>query len=110
MKNPFRNGLETGLLIALCLVPTSFAQSARPQTPPPAELRSSFFHGKAVTYQVIDGMAIYQGDITLGRAAELEAARAKAVANARQSLTPQASTNGVDHNSYRRYMEMMQQQ
>ncbi|HSW44455.1 MAG TPA: M12 family metallopeptidase, partial [Phycisphaerae bacterium] len=45
----------------------------RPASAP--EIRSSFYRGRPVTYQVIDGMAIYQGDIVLGTAAELEAAR-----------------------------------
>jgi uncharacterized repeat protein (TIGR01451 family) len=48
------------------------ASDSRPAAP---EIRSSFYHGRPVTYQVTDGLAIYEGDIVLGTAAELEAAR-----------------------------------
>ncbi len=41
------------------------------QTKP--EWRTGYYHGREVTYQVVDGLAIYAGDIILGRAAELEA-------------------------------------
>lgn len=39
------------------------------------DIRSSYYRGRPVTYQVIDGLAVYQGDIILGTAEELEAAR-----------------------------------
>ena len=43
----------------------------RAQTLP--EWRSGYYRGREVTYQVVDGLAIYEGDIILGRAEELEA-------------------------------------
>ena len=53
----------------------TIAPGSRAAGQPARGIRSSFYRGRPVTYQVIDGMAIYQGDIVLGTAAELEAAR-----------------------------------
>ncbi|HSW51158.1 MAG TPA: M12 family metallopeptidase, partial [Bryobacteraceae bacterium] len=50
---------------------------AGPAIPAEPDIRSSFYRGRPVTYQVIDGLAIYQGDIVLGTAEELEAAAQK---------------------------------
>ncbi|MFB3778037.1 MAG: M12 family metallopeptidase [Bryobacteraceae bacterium] len=62
-----------GLTWALLAVgPLLLSQEQATSAP---EVRSSFYRGRPVTYQVIDGMAIYQGDIVLGTAAEMEAAR-----------------------------------
>jgi len=49
-----------------------YSAQAHPAAP---EIHSSFYHGRPVTYQVSNGVAIYEGDIVLGTAAELEAAR-----------------------------------
>ena len=48
---------------------------AGPANPAEPDVRSSFYRGRPVTYRVVDGLAIYQGDIILGSAEELEAAR-----------------------------------
>lgn len=37
-----------------------------------SELRTSWFRGRVVRHHVIDGMAVWEGDILLGRAEELE--------------------------------------
>lgn len=58
-------GLAASLLV---LATQTFAQSQ-------ADIRSSVYRGRPVTYQVIDGLAIYEGDIVLGTVEELEAAR-----------------------------------
>lgn len=39
------------------------------------DVRSSFYRGKPVTYSVVDGVAIYEGDIVLGTVDQLEASR-----------------------------------
>jgi hypothetical protein len=49
---------------------------AGPASPAEPDVRSSLYRGRPVTYQVIGGLAIYQGDIILGSVEELEAARA----------------------------------
>jgi len=52
------------------------------QSPVPAvsapDVRSSWYRGRWVTYEVRNGLAIYQGDIVLGTAEELETARVQA--------------------------------
>ncbi len=58
-------------LLVLAAVLAGEAYAAEP------DIRSSYYRGRPVTYQVIDGMAIYQGDIVLGTAEELEQAAAK---------------------------------
>lgn len=47
-----------------------YTPQSAPQTPAP-EIRSGFYRGRKVTYQVRNGLAIYEGDIVLGRAEEL---------------------------------------
>ncbi len=47
-----------------------------PAPPPAGQIRTSFYNGREVTYHVVNGRAIYQGDIILGTAAELERAQA----------------------------------
>jgi hypothetical protein len=48
-----------------------------PQTQEPvSELRTTILHGQSVTYEVRDGLAIYQSDIVLGKAADVAAAAA----------------------------------
>ena len=59
------------------------------------DVRSSFFRGKPVTYAVVDGLAIFEGDIVLGTADELESARKS---NKDQGVTPQGA--GRSQNRY----------
>jgi astacin len=64
--------LASGVVWFLALAAGLPAQEAGPSGP---DIRSSYYRGRPVTYQVIEGLAIYQGDIVLGTAEELEAAR-----------------------------------
>ena len=49
-----------------------------PQTPvAPPVLRTTFLHGKQITYEVRDGLAIYQSDMVLGKAADVAAGALK---------------------------------
>jgi uncharacterized protein (TIGR03437 family) len=64
--------LAGGVALLCALAACLFAQEAGPSRP---DVRSSYYRGRPVTYQVVDGLAIYQGDIILGTADELEAAR-----------------------------------
>ncbi|MGH9667547.1 MAG: M12 family metallopeptidase, partial [Bryobacteraceae bacterium] len=43
--------------------------------PAPPEIRSAFYDGRPVTYEVRNGRAIYEGDIVLGTAEEMSAAK-----------------------------------
>ncbi|MEK7407295.1 MAG: M12 family metallopeptidase [Acidobacteriota bacterium] len=45
------------------------------RAPARGELRTGFYRGKQVVYEVKDGLAIFEGDIILGRAEEIEAAQ-----------------------------------
>ena len=47
--------------------------SEAPQPPPVTEIRTGWWHGMPVTYTVIDSLAIVDGDIILGTAAQLAA-------------------------------------
>ncbi len=51
-----------------------------------AEQRAGYYRGALVRFEVVDGLAIYQGDIVLGRADEIEAAPAPAKAPGRESV------------------------
>ncbi len=62
------------LLAALAGLP---AQSPAPAVSAP-DVRSSWYRGRWVSYEVRNGLAIYQGDIILGTAEELEVARGQA--------------------------------
>lgn len=42
-----------------------------------SETRAGYFRGSDLTYQVIDGLAVFEGDIVLGGAEEIEPARGK---------------------------------
>ncbi|MBI3694445.1 MAG: hypothetical protein HY238_06360 [Acidobacteria bacterium] len=41
----------------------------------PVEIRTGVFRGQPVTYKIVDGWAIFEGDIILGRAEELESGK-----------------------------------
>src|SRR5712692_2795290 len=77
------------------MFPPGLGAQARP------EFRTGYYHGRQVTYQVIDGLAIYQGDIILGKAAEIEADEStgsKAPADIKAAFTSLAARlwpNGV---------------
>ena len=60
-----------GVLLSLA-VSAAAADGIGPDRP---DIRTSFYQGRPVTYEVIGGLAIFEGDIVLGTAAELEAAR-----------------------------------
>lgn len=47
--------------------------SEAPQRRPVSEIRSGWWHGAPVTYAVVDGQAVVEGDIVLGSAAQLAA-------------------------------------
>ena len=66
-----------------------------------AQTNTSIYRGKQVTYRTVNGMAVDQGDIVLGTAAELEAAHTRATTRtttrtgrelAAAQPTPQAAT------------------
>ena len=83
---------RTSLRFALLLVAAG-AWAQAPQRPPPqpaaaarpgaagerstGELRTTVWRGWEVTYEVIDGWAVHDGDILLGRVEEIEAAGAR---------------------------------
>jgi hypothetical protein len=83
--------ISTGILIAILPV-RALAQQGAPALPinSPAqrstgEIRTSFYNGREVTYHVVNGRAIYQGDIILGTAGELEKAHAPTLIGLRTS-------------------------
>src|SRR4029077_16405000 len=61
------------MLLALAAI---FCPRLEARTQP--EWHTGIFQGREVTYQVVDGNAIYQGDIALGSADEIEAETARA--------------------------------
>lgn len=65
--------------------------------PGPAERRWSWFRGAVVQHEVIDGMAVWEGDILLGRSEELEPYSGDG--GAKQSLDRQAGAVSIQ--SYR---------
>ena len=52
------------LAVAACVAPSQI----RPPIPAPSEVRLGVLAGRAVTYQVMDGLAVTDGDIVFGRA------------------------------------------
>jgi hypothetical protein len=68
-----------------------------PQSPAPTPaLRTTVFHGREITYEVKDGLAIYQGDMILGKAADVAAKSAftgPSAANDARGLGPIASAS-----------------
>ncbi len=61
-----------------------------------ADLRTGLYRGREVTFENVDGVAMYQGDIVLGTTAELEAAAAvRSSRNARPQSTTISSTRSV---------------
>jgi hypothetical protein len=66
-----------------------------PQTPvAPPVLRTTFLHGKQITYEVRDGLAIYQSDMVLGQAADVAAGalNGRPAANNQNSVHPNSIT------------------
>jgi hypothetical protein len=84
-------GAETSINI------TSTANVPVTATP---QIRSSFYHGRPVTYQVSNGLAIYEGDIVLGTADALEAARLQ-VLQAPERKGPIADSAAIAYQSGR---------
>jgi len=66
-----------------------------PQTPiTPPVFRTTFLHGKQITYEVRDGLAIYQSDMVLGKAADVAAGALNAhpATNSQSSVRPNSIT------------------
>jgi len=65
-------------------------------TAPPLALRTTVLHGKEITYEVRDGLAIYQGDMILGKAADVatSAFASRLAVNNSQVARPQSVTIG----------------
>jgi astacin len=63
------------------------------QPPPPRPQRTTFFKGQQITYEVIDGRAVYQRDMILGDEAEVARGRfAGRFASGGTRLRPQSAT------------------
>jgi hypothetical protein len=61
---------------------------------PASVLKTTFLHGKQITYEVRDGFAIYQGDMILGKAADVAAATANGpmAATGKGGMRPESLT------------------
>ncbi len=61
---------------------------------PPAALATTMFHGKQIAYEVRNGLAIYQSDMILGKAADIAAAAFKgpSAPTSTQGMRPEAVT------------------
>jgi len=66
MRRVFRAALVT---LAIWLA--AWCQTAA-RLPAPLDIHSGFFRGRPVTYEVVNGLAIFEGDIILGTPEELE--------------------------------------
>ena len=60
--------LQIIILICLLITEAAFAQQVPNPTP---DVRTGFYRGQLVTYEVIDGLAIWDGDIIIGTEQEL---------------------------------------
>jgi hypothetical protein len=60
----------------------------------PAAIGTTTLRGKQITYEVIGGLAVYQGDIILGKSADVAAGRfsGRFAVRSRQGLRPQSAT------------------
>ena len=63
------------------------AASAQPIEPVPRDIRTGVYRGQVVTYEVIDGLAIWDGDIILGTPEELSPDGGTILAGERDSQT-----------------------
>ena len=75
-----RNKIPIALLIALT------AGSIQAQQPP--DIREGFYNGKRVIYEVVNGMAVVEGDIILGRPADLTPRQTNLPIPGRHKLSP----------------------
>ena len=73
-----RNKASIALLVALA------AGSIQAQQPP--DIREGFYNGKRVIYEVVNGMAVIEGDIILGRPEELAPRQVKPPIGGRHEL------------------------
>ena len=63
---------QLGAVLALsALVAATHIASAQPFDPVARDIRSGVYRGHVVTYEVIDGLAIWDGDIILGSPEDL---------------------------------------
>ena len=65
--NHIRRAAAVWLLAAVTTIGAAHAQ-----TPEPLDIRTGVYRGRSVTYQVINGLAVVEGDIILGTPEELE--------------------------------------
>ena len=68
--------------VAGLLAATAAIGTAQAQTPAPLDIRTGVYRGQPVTYEVIDGLAIVEGDIILGTPEELAPRDRQPAANA----------------------------
>ena len=68
--------------IAGLLAATAAIGTAQAQTTAPLDIRTGVYRGQPVTFEVIGGLAIVQGDIVLGTPEELEPRDSQSVGNA----------------------------
>ena len=59
------------VLILVATAAATDAASAQPLDPVPRDIRTGVYRGHVVTYEVIDGLAVWDGDIILGTPEEL---------------------------------------
>ncbi len=64
--------MRCAVSLLLCLLAIPLGGQPGAQNAP--DIRSGVFRGRPVVFEVVDGLAILEGDIVLGRAAEIEAA------------------------------------
>src|SRR5205085_4190760 len=57
-----------------------------------SDLRVGYYQGHRIVFQNVNGKAIYQGDIVLGKTEDIEANRAERVAAHQRGRTPQSIT------------------
>ena len=82
-----RNKASIALLIALA------AGSIQAQQPP--DIREGFYNGKRVIYEVVNGMAVVEGDIILGRPEELAPRQVKPPIGGRHELVAVNEPTGL---------------
>ncbi len=83
------------LALAAALAATDLA-SGQPFDPVPHDIRTGVYRGHVVTYEVIDGLAIWDGDIILGTPEELSPENAAAPGNALDSSNKIATVSSKE--------------
>ncbi len=80
------------LALAAAVAATDIA-SAQQFDPVSRDIRTGVYRGQVVTYEVIDGLAVWDGDIILGTPEELSPASGPMLAGARDSQTKLSSVS-----------------